>query len=65
MTLYLIPDYSINYGGAWHRAGEKVKISPADVPELRAHGRIEETEESENAADGTKIETRTAKKRKS
>lgn len=64
MTLYLIPDYSIYYGGEWRKAGERVKISPADVPELRVHGKIEETEEIKTAADEVKAETKTARKRR-
>lgn len=40
--VYLIPNYSVSYGGKWYHAGEKVEISTADIGELSKHGMIHE-----------------------
>lgn len=45
--IFLNPDYSVNYLGVWHSAGERFEISPADEDELSKHGKIIKTGDDE------------------
>lgn len=67
--IYLIPDYSVNYHGVWHSAGEKFEILPADEAELSQHGKIIKTEEAvvseaPQSGEAAEAEKKTPAKRK-
>lgn len=61
---YLIPAYSVCYGGKWYCAGEKVRINDGDVAELSVHGTIEAEESEPKEKTEAKTQPKSANKKK-